>query len=415
MISPSTQNAMAQALQLLQRGQIEQARQIYASIVDHEPSLADAHNGLGLTQMLQREFAAAAASFAAAFSLQPGNASIINNHGIALHQLARFDEAIAAHVRAIQLNPDWPIPHVNLAMLLLLKGDYTRGFIEHEWRLKVLNLRTRPQEFSQPRWDGSPIAGKRILIHPEQGFGDSIQCIRFLPQVADRGGEIVLATPPELRELFRSSPHAKEVVTRGDALPGFDLHCPLLSLPHALRTTIDSLPGVTGYLSAPTEKIAPWRERFKSVPQPRRIGLAWSGNSAHGADRERSITLQMLGKLLQIPDIAWVRLQRDSVDPLPPTLIDWTRDLRDFSDTAGLIHHLDLVITIDSAVAHLAGAMGKPAWVLIPFVPDWRWMLDRTDSPWYSSLRLFRQPAPGDWSTPINHIIAELRSGELLD
>lgn len=415
MSSASTQNALAQALQLLQHGQLEQAERIYSNILFQEPQLAEAHNGQGLVRMLRRDFHAAAASFEQAFSLRPDNAMFCNNRGIALHQLAKFDDAIAAHEQAITLNPDWPIPHVNLALLLLLKGDYPRGFSEHEWRLKVPGLRTRPQAFTQPRWDGSPLDGKRILIHPEQGFGDSIQFIRFLPQVAARGGEIVLAAPPECRELFQSLPHVSLIVSSGDPLPEFSVHCPLLSVSHVLGTTLQSVPNGIPYLKVASDRIARFAPRFSGTEQPRRIGLVWAGSGGHGADRERSVSLETLSDLLHVPDIAWISLQKGSTTPVMPPLYDWTNDLNDFSDTAGLIHHLDLIITIDSAVAHLAAAMGKPVWILIPHIPDWRWMLDREDSPWYPNVQLFRQPTAGDWKTPIDRIIAELRTGHRLD
>jgi hypothetical protein len=406
MLGPSEiPSAMQRAAQLLQQRQLDAAESLYRQIIESNSDSADAHNDLGTVLMLKRATAAALEEFAAALRIEESHVRAQNNLGIALGRLARYDEAIAAHERAIQRQPDWPVPHVNLALLLLLKGDLARGFAEHRWRLNLQGFGNRPPMFPQPMWDGSPLNGRRIYIHSEQGFGDILQFVRYLPLVARQGGEVVFSCPPQLLRLLRQIPGVAQIATHGDPLPRFDLHSPLLSLPMLFKTTLDSIPSQVPYLSADPTPSQQWSERLNELPPGSKIGLCWAGSTAHGAGEERSLNPSALGPLRQIPNITFISLQKSPAPPLNMPIVDWTTELNDFADTAALIHNLDRIITVDSAVAHLAGAMGKPVDLLLPYIPDWRWLLDRPDSPWYPTMRLHRQPTPGDWHIPISKLV----------
>jgi hypothetical protein len=252
-----------------------------------------------------------------------------------------------------------------------------------------------------------------LLIHTEQGFGDAIQFIRYLQQVAARrgdSGKIILQCQPELQRLFQSFGEIDQLILRGEALPHFDVHCPLLTLPMVFGTTLESIPTNVPYLKADAELSSRWRERMPR--EGLKVGIAWAGRSTHPNDHNRSTTFDTFAPLAQVDGVHLFSLQKrsdSSLIDLPSFLSDWTDELHDFVDTAALIDNLDLVITIDSAVAHLAGAMGKPVWVLLPQFADWRWLLDRTDSPWYPTMRLFQQPTFGDWQSPMQNVVTDLQ------
>jgi hypothetical protein len=269
-------------------------------------------------------------------------------------------------------------------------------------------------EFAEPPWDGRPLEGRTLLLHAEQGFGDAIQFIRYLPLAAERGGRIIIECQAQLQRLFQINAGGSQIVASGQPMPDFDSHCPLLSLPWVFGTTLASVPDIVPYLRADAENVGSWRQRLAEHSQVVKVGLVWSGNPAHKNDRCRSMTLARLAPLAQTRGVRFFSLQKGEAATearTPPPgmeLIDWTEELTDFADTAALIAHLDLVIAVDTAVAHLAGAMGKPVWTLLPFVPDWRWLLEREDSPWYPSMRLFRQPFWGDWDSVIERVADEL-------
>jgi hypothetical protein len=289
----------------------------------------------------------------------------------------------------------------------LLVGDFGRGWEQYEARWDTTQLAAMKRNFPQPRWRGShDLAGKTILLHAEQGLGDTIQFCRYVPDVAERGGRVVLEVQRPLHALMRTLAGAAEVISRGDPLPAFDLHCPLLSLPLAFGTTLKTVPSATPYLRASSSAAADWDARLGEKRRPR-IGLAWSGS--YGNDPSRSIGLAPLLSLLEI-DATFVSLQKD-VRAADAGVLRGRRDLihfgdalTNFSDTAALVSTLDLVISVDTSVAHLAGALGKPVWVLLPFVPDWRWLLDRETSPWYPTARLFREDGTRTWDTAIARV-----------
>jgi hypothetical protein len=305
--------------------------------------------------------------------------------------------------------------HWNEALLRLLTGDFSRGWAKYEWRWRNESLALSTRNFSQPLWLGAEaIDGKTILLHSEQGLGDTIQFCRYVPLVAARGARVILEVERPLHEIMTNLAGATEVISKGDALPDFDFHCPLLSLPLAFGTHLETIPSLTSYLRAPGQTLKHWQARLGPKARPR-IGLVWSGRPAHKNDQNRSISLRSLLPLLDI-EATFVSLQKDVRSDDAAVLkecndvLHFGDELKDFSDTAALILQLDLVISVDTSVAHLAGALGEPVWILLPYNPDWRWLLDRDDSPWYPSARLFRQQQIGNWAGVIDQVKNELRS-----
>jgi hypothetical protein len=325
-----------------------------------------------------------------------------------------LDAAAEAYRQAIEWRADFVSAKFNLALTQLLQGSFVEGFTGFEARWDLPDLAKTRQHFSQPQWDGSDLNGRTILLHAEQGIGDTIQFIRYAPLVAQRGGRVVFQCPEAMTRLFEGFPGIDRFVVRGRELPEFDLHCPLLSLPLAMKTTLETIPASVPYLSADAESVSRWRKRL-----PRdsvNVGLAWAGRAEHSNDRLRSMALTDFAPLVDAPGVNFFSLQKgDAAEQLRSTpdglaITDWTEQLQDLSDTAALIDALDLVITVDTSVAHLAGALGKPVWVLLPFAPDWRWMLDRSDSPWYPTMRLFRQPQARDWRSPVEQVAQALHT-----
>jgi hypothetical protein len=336
--------------------------------------------------------------------------------------LNRFDEALASFDRAIAIRPGLAEAHFNAALCLLLTGDLSRGWKQYEWRWSTDQLRSEQRNFSQPQWTGSDkIAGKTILLHAEQGLGDTLQFCRYVPQVAARGARVIFEVPTPLVALMRTLAGDIDVIARGDHLPAFDLHCPLLSLPLAFNTELDTIPGETPYLSAVPAKSDAWRERLGPRERPR-IGLVWAGDprkqlpNAHLIDRQRSITFDMLAPLFEAADCDFVSLQKGEqavaqlrASALCNRVVDWTDDFHDFSDTAALVDNLDLVIAVDTSVAHLAGALGKPLWLLNRYNTCWRWLLERDDNPWYPTVRQFRQDEMRNWDAVMARVTGSLR------
>jgi hypothetical protein len=328
--------------------------------------------------------------------------------GAALACTGRFDRSIDAYRRAIGLKVDLATAHLSLALAELVTGKLERGWPEYEWRRKCPSV-LASRQFAQAFWKGQALEGKTILLYAEQGFGDAIHFIRYAPLVAATGGKVVLECQPALERLFRRFPGVSRIATAGQSLPAFDYQCPLPSLPGVFKTTISTIPATIPYLAADAETADCWRKRIESTGKFPHVGLVWAGSPDNLNDRNRSIPLERFAPLA-----AAERVRFHSLQTAPPpavggiALSDWSALLTDFAETAGLIANLDLVIAVDTAVAHLAGAMGKPVWLLLPFSPDWRWLLDRSDSPWYPTMRLFRQEIPGDWESVIRRVATEL-------
>ena len=374
-----------------------------------KPDFADAHNNRGLALAALKRPAEALKSYEAALSHAPAHIDALNNCGIALFEVNRLDEALVCFDRVLALRPGHVHGSWNRAQVLLLMGDFARGWPEHEGRL-ASNPRLK-RGFTQPLWLGdAPLAGRTILLRAEQGLGDTIQFCRYAPMVAARGARVVLEVQRPLVDLMRTLDSAIEVVARGDALPEFDLHCPLLSLPLAFKTELTTIPARTPYLRAPAGAID-WKSRL-GTKRPR-IGLVWSGNPGHKRDATRSIPFYALMPLLDI-DASFVSLQKDvrasDAALLKQTgqVVDVADSLTSFAETASLIATLDLVISVDTSAAHLTGALGKPLWLLLPQVPDWRWLMGRDDSPWYPTARLFRQDTTRAWGGVVARIRAVL-------
>jgi Flp pilus assembly protein TadD len=408
-----------------------------------EPGHAKARNILGVLQLDRGEPAAAAAEFRAAIAQAPADPDAyvnlgdalaalgqhdepvrqcreavarapdspdaLNNLGTALFHARQLPEAIATFRRAIALAPEGAESHFHLGMALLAAGDMPAGWHEYEWRWRTPFLAPTRRDFAAPLWDGA--AQGTLLLHAEQGFGDTIQFCRYAPLLAASGRRVHLEVQAPLVRLLRRLPGIASVVARGDPLPDFDAHAPLMSLPSLLGTTLATIPGTIPYLAADPADAA---LAARLPPRPGlRVGLAWAGNSYRAAremaavDRRRSLDPVLLAPLAACPGVQLISLQKDGAAALP--LTDLMAAMRDFADTAALITHLDLVISVDTAVAHLAGALGKPVWLLNRHDAEWRWLHDRADSPWYPSMRLFTQPAPSDWASVVAELTAQLR------
>jgi tetratricopeptide (TPR) repeat protein len=412
-LQPDSVEALcALGIALRRSGRAPEAIAVFRDALTIQPDSSNVHSCLGIALAETDRPDEAIAAFRRAVHLQPDNAVAVKNLGVALAEKGQFDDAIPVLEQAIRLNPDLPVAHGNLALLLLMKGDFDRGWQEYEWRSRVqLTLFVPPRNFTQPRWDGRPLQGKTILLHAEQGFGDTIQFVRYLPMVARLGGRIVLDCPKELVRLLRQVPSVQSIIATGDPPPRFDCHCPLLSLPLAFSTNQYSIPAEIPYLTPDPAAVARWKPRIESPATTFKVGLVWAGSAKNKLDNKRSIAFNQLFQLAA-PGVHFFSLQKGrEVQSPPPEMIftDWTTELHDFADTAALIANLDLVIAVDTAVAHLAGAMGKPVWMMIPFVPDWRWLLNRTDSPWYPTMRLFRQKSVGDWPGVIQAVADALQ------
>jgi tetratricopeptide (TPR) repeat protein len=356
-------------------------------------------------------YAESVGGFDRLLALMPQHAEALSSRGLARQALGRHQEALGDYAKAIVLARDYVDAHFNEALALLTVGDYARGFAEYEWRWKRAGIALRG--IGKPLWLGEYFLGRKsVLLHAEQGLGDTIQFARYAPLLAQGGATVLLEVQGELKTLLAGL-EGVTVLARGEARPPFDLHCPLGSLPLALKTTLDNVPAAIPYLSASEERIAKWRPRLAALPG-RRVALAWAGNPAHINDRNRSIALERLRPLLATPGLSFVSIQREVREADRELVADQTlithlgAELADFDDTAAVIALSDLVITVDTAVAHLAGAMGRNPWILLPFWPDWRWTLDRDSSPWYPEARLFRQGADADWNPVIARIAQEI-------
>jgi tetratricopeptide (TPR) repeat protein len=393
-------------------GRPDEAIAAYRQVAALSPQVPVAHNNLGVVLKDNGYFDEAIAAYRAAIALRPDYTEAYSNLGNVLRNVRRLDEAVSAHRQAIALGPDAALAHFNLGITLLAQGNFKDGWAEYEWRLRDAAYPQR--NFHQPRWNGEALDGRTLLIHAETGFGDSIQFIRYLPLAAGRGGNVIVECQPELRRVFQSIPAQFQIITRGQPLPAFDLHCPLFSLPFVFKTTLESIPRDVPYLFADSDSLVSWRDRLALPTTGLKIALNWAGNPAFRGDRLRSLSLDVLAPLANVCGVTFYSIQKGGahrqVDNPPAglRLIDLSPQINDFADTAAVISLADLVITTDTSVAHLAGALGRPVWIMLQYVADWRWLLDRQDSPWYPSMRLFRQPGKGDWSSVIDCVAAAL-------
>jgi tetratricopeptide (TPR) repeat protein len=431
-----------------EKGKFDEAVRWYQKALQHNPDMPEAYSNLGIAYQKAGRHAEAVGSFQRAAALNPDDANMLYNLGIALQENGQLEEAIQCYQKASQFAPDdagiynnlafalqenrrpydaipyyrkalqldstYATAHWNLSLALLLTGNFREGWREYEWRWGTQYLVASHRTFTQPLWDGSDIRGRTILLHAEQGFGDTIQFIRYAPLVAERGARVIFECFRELATLLQRVEGIDQVIVRGEELPVFDGHCPLLSLPLAFDTTIGTIPAGVPYVRTDPVSTQKWKARVKQDNAKMKVGFAWAGNPGFKQNRYRNIPLELFLPLTQIPGVAFYSLQKGGEaeavkkPPAGMKVFDYTEDIHDFSDTALLIENLDLIISVDTAVAHLAGALGRPVWTLLPFSPEWRWLLDREDSPWYPTMRLFRQTSFGDWRSVIDRVRQEL-------
>ncbi len=324
-----------------------------------------------------------------------------------------MEEALASYEEALRLDPDQADANFNASLTRMCLGDLRRGFKQYEYRWKKKEFGPQRRDYPQPIWTGDQdVQGKTVLLVHEQGFGDTIQFMRYAPLVAARGANVILAVQPVLKAVASTVPGVSAVFGDGDVLPDFDTYCTLLSLPVAFGTALETIPATVPYIWPFEERLAKWRGRVPDNGRLR-VGICWAGNSAHLNDRKRSMPLDRLAAALSLPSVDFFSLQKDVGEAQAAILRDHGvvalgQDFTDFADTTAVIAMLDLVVAVDTSVAHLAGAMGKAVALLIPFSPDFRWLLERTDSPWYPTMRIFRQGKIGDWDAPVARLRDEL-------
>jgi Tfp pilus assembly protein PilF len=445
--------AIAAAVKLHQLGKLADADTVYLGILQFDPACFDALNLLAKLRLAQGKNEAALALVDQAIRVVPGSADALNtrscillelgrheeslaaaarvlviaprhanafvNRGNALQYLGRFHEALASYEKAIALEPGNVEAQYNSGLVRLAIGDFKAGWPRYELRWKLSGAPVNRLRDHGPQWTGAePLAGKTVMLYPEQGLGDTLQFLRYVPLVARRAARVFVSIHPTLAPVLPALPGNVTVLAGRDAIPRFDLHCPLLSLPLAFATELATIPSGLR-VEPPPERMARWRE-WLPPRRRRRVGLAWAGSAAHKDDRNRSIPLARLLPVLDDPDTDVVSLQRDlrpgddAILRARPQIVHPGAALADFADTAATIGLLDLVVTVDTSVAHLAAAMGKPVWIMLPFRPDWRWLLDRDDSPWYPTVRLFRQPSAADWDGVVARVAGEMRASPVV-
>jgi tetratricopeptide (TPR) repeat protein len=402
---------------LFEQGQFDEAIGGYQAVVEQRPDHAPAWNNLGNALFKRGRFEDALQPYQEAVRLNLDDAETHYNLGNLLYLLGHIDDALAEEEKAIDLKPQFAEARFRRATLLLLKGDFARRWHEYEWRWEASGV-PRPA-LSPPQWQGEPLARKTILLHTEQALGDAIQFIRYAAVLNEQGAQVIAACHPALVPLLTLARGVDEVVSELTDEMRFDFHAPLLSLPGILGTTLATIPGSVPYLQGDSALVARWRERLASV-RGFRIGINWRGRGGEGVLAMRDIPARWFASLAEVPGVRLINLQQGPArhelreEPGDSRLIDFGDELDTahgaFMDTAAIMQSLDLVITSDTSIAHLAGALGVPVWVALPLAPDWRWLLERRDSPWYPTMRLYRQPRPGDWASVFEEIRADLRA-----
>ncbi|CAN5402624.1 tetratricopeptide repeat protein [soil metagenome] len=429
-------------------GSIDEAIAEARKAVELAPNSAEAHAALGHVLEKSDSLENATAEFQRAVALDPSNVEHYGQCAFALERIGKTDEAIAllndaatklkpdprvhsalsglhrlrrdypaalkSADESLKLAPNFGEGHGHRALALLSMGDYENGFVEYEWRWRCNSFTSIARSFDRPLWDGSDPRGRTILIHTEQGFGDTLQFLRYVPMLAERGASVIVEANYSLIKLAARVKGVARVVSAGLGLPDFDLHAPLLSLPRAFATTLDTVPRDVPYLFAEPDRVAAWQRKFSESGNKKRVGIIWAGNAK--PDANRNIPARLLMPLAGVADatVQFFSLQkRDAATYTAPppelNLIDLAPQLTDFLETAAIMSAMDLIITIDTATAHLAGGLGRPTWTLLPFAPDWRWQLDREDSPWYPTMKLFRQSKEHDWTDVIAKVADELK------
>ena len=438
------------ALTLAALGRTSEALDSWGRALAANPDHTEALYGRGNVLYELRRYDEALADYECFLALRPGNPDLFNNYGSALSEIGRLEDAIVSYERALALDPKLPEVVINKGHVLadmhrfdaalvcyaqaaklegrraeaafaaslvrLRLGQFDAGWREYEWRWKQAHWAGRARGFTAPLWLGqeSP-AGKTVLLHSEQGFGDTLQFVRYARRLAARGATVLLEVQPPLKSLLSDGEGITQTFARGEPLPRFDLHCPLMSLPLACGTALDTIPAEVPYVRAPADRVAHWRARL-GESRSLRVGIVWAGSAVHKNNHNRSIAFDRFQSLLSAPGIEFVSLQGELGPADAASLARHANvvalggELRDFADTAAVVSIMDLVVSADTALVHLAGALGAPVWVLVPFSPDFRWLIGREDSPWYPTARLFRQPRFGDWDSVLTRVKEALES-----
>ncbi|RXH57217.1 tetratricopeptide repeat protein [Granulicella sibirica] len=412
-LDPSSAEALSNLASIyMDVGELQPSEVLLRHAVQLQPDFVAAHCNLGRLLEKRGDTVGATQSFRNALTLDPTHVPTLCNLGFMLDNLGDAPAAVNCYRLALASQPDEPLGLFNLSTHLLAEGDFTAGWRAYEARWLTQQFSASRRPFQQPPWRGEDIAGLRLFLYAEQGLGDTLQFARYARMLADLGAEVILEVQPAVFDTLGTLDGAAQVIEQGMPLPEFDLHSPLMSVPSILHPDCGNPPAGAPYVSANHETANQWSRRMQGNKP--RVGLVWSGNPKHSRDRLRSISLSRFEDLLHLSDITFYSLQKGpaaaelaelSQDRRP---IDLEHDLRDFTDTAAVIANLNLVITVDTAVAHLAGAMGKPVWILLPRTADWRWLKERTDSPWYPTARLFRQGESGCWDQVLEQVHQEL-------
>lgn len=402
-IAPHSEQAWVNlGLVLRARLKPEEAFKAYEQALKINPTSLKALNNLAVLHRWQGDLDEAETLLRSILASHPDAVEVLNNYGDVLQAQCRIEEARTAFERVLEIAPGHPEGHHNLAVLLLLSGDFKNGWQQYEWRWLAKDFPSERRNFPQPMWTGEALNGQGILLYVEQGLGDALQFVRYAPLVAARGGKVFIECPRPLKRLFETVQGVEDVIARGDNLPDFEVQCPFLSLPSLLSVNADEIPADIPYLSIAKQDTQTWQDRL-SETVGLKVGLVWAGSPHHTNDRERSIALEKYTPLADVENCTLFSLQiGDSSKQLQNVdfpIVDLTQDIGDYADTAALVSELDLIITVDTSVAHVAGALGKPVWLLLPHAPDWRWLMDREDSPWYPSMKLYRQPKRRDWES----------------
>ncbi|MFM2042450.1 MAG: hypothetical protein RLY86_1026 [Pseudomonadota bacterium] len=395
-------------------GRLDDAIGAYRTALGFAPDDAGLLSNLGIVLQDRDQYADAMDCFRKAIRIQPDSATAHLNLSVACRDEMRLEESVAAARAAVRYDPDLAAAHTALAIGLLMRGEFAEGFAEYEWRSRMPDFPSPRRSFASPRWDGTDPRGRTIIVHDEQGVGDALQFARYAGLLQARGARVILECNSQLVRLLGRMTGVEVVIARFQPLPPHDFHVSLLSLPHLLGTTLDTIPAPDRYLDSEPDLRAHWAGRLALYPGLK-VGLVWAGNPEFKADRLRSPGLQAFRPLLDVPGISVFGLQKgagrrdlDQVGPLPPCFTDLGPEIGDFADTAAIMDNLDLVVSSCTGPAHLAGALGRPTWTVIPFSPDWRWLEQGGETPWYPTMRLFRQARRGDWATVVGEVAAAL-------
>jgi tetratricopeptide (TPR) repeat protein len=402
-----------------EKGKLDEAIFYCQKALQLDSRFYKAYHNLANIQCKKQQFDKAVTYSQQALEINPNDDEVHVGLGAAFCGKGQLNTGINCYKKAIQINSNNANTHFSMSCAFLLSGDFKQGWQEYEWRWKSkdylkYNCFHKPDDFSQPILKGLDIAGQTVFIYAEQGLGDEIQFIRYVPLVVQLGANVVIECHKELYGLLQSIEGIKHLIVQGEQLPEFDIQCPLLTLPLVFNTTLENIPTKVPYLSVNPILTQKWKDKIQQDNSKLKVGLVWQGNPKHKNDMNRSIPFNYFSPFSKFTDITFYSLQKGKGSeqsknlPVGIKFIDLTEEINDFSDTAALIENLDLTISVDTSVVHLAGALGKPIWTLLPFSPDWRWMLTRKDSPWYPTMRLFRQPSPGDWNSVIKKVAEEL-------